>query len=408
MSEPASANPYVKPELAGWLDSAEGLPDVADLSESAEEQRARGQLRARLHRAFGLGGAAMPGLALAGGVALLGHASAEWAGVLVLGFEKSPLSAIGLAIVLGLAIRNAIGLPAVYDAGLKLCVRRLLRIGVALLGLRLSLAAAGAIGLAALPVVIAAIAAALLAVTWIARAVGLPSRLGLLIAVGTGICGNTAIIATAPVIDASEDETSYAVACVTLFGMLALLLYPPLAHALFAGDARQVGLFLGTAIHDTAQVAGAGLLYAQQYGAPEALSTATVTKLVRNLFMLAVIPLVALLHRRQGMGAGRRGASFTQLVPGFVFGFLALTFLRTLGDLGDRPFGVLSPEIWRAGVHAADLAAAWLLTFAMAAVGLGTSVTKLRVLGPRPFLVGIAAAVLVGCVSFATIRALGN
>ena len=134
--------------------------------------------------------------------------------------------------------------------------------------------------------------------TWVARALGLPSRLGLLIAVGTGICGNTAIVAIGPVIGAREDETSYAVGCVTLFGMLALLLYPSLAHALFGADARQVGLFLGTAIHDTAQVAGAGLLYAQQYGAPAALDVATVTKLVRNLFMLVVIPLAAWLHRR--------------------------------------------------------------------------------------------------------------
>jgi uncharacterized membrane protein YadS len=208
------------------------------------------------------------------------------------------------------------------------------------------------------------------------------------------------------VIDASENETSYAVACVTLFGMLALLLYPPLAHALFGGDARQAGLFLGTAIHDTAQVAGAGLLYAQQYGAPEALNAATVTKLVRNLFMLVVIPLVALLHRRQGKGARKSGTPFSQLVPGFVFVFLALTLLRTLGDLGQRPFGVLSPGVWSAGVHAADVVATWLLTVAMAAVGLGTSITKLRVLGPRPFVVGIAAALLVGCVSFAAIRAL--
>ncbi len=402
----SEVNPYLNPELARWLDSAEGLPDVADLAESSEEKRARGDLRARLHGMFGMAGAIVPGLALAGGVAVLGHASAEWLGVLVMGFEKSPLSAIGLAIVLGLAIRNAIGLPAIYDAGLRLCVRRLLRIGVALLGLRLSFAAAGALGLAALPIVLASIATALVAVTWIARALGLPSRLGLLIAVGTGICGNTAIVATAPVIDAREDETSYAVACVTLFGMLALLLYPPLAHALFAGNAREVGLFLGTAIHDTAQVAGAGLLYAQQYGAPEALSAATVTKLVRNLFMLAVIPLIAFLHRRQTGSGGKRGTPFSQLVPGFVFAFLALTVLRTLGDLGDRAFGVLPPEAWRALTHAADFAASWLLTLAMAAVGLGTSFRKLRVLGPRPFAVGIAAAVLVGCVSFATIRVL--
>ena len=405
MPERAPINPYTSPELTRWLDSAEGLPEVADVTESPAEERARGDLRARFHRWFALAGTVLPGLGLAASVAVLGHASAEWIGVLVLGFEKSPLSAIGVAIVLGLAIRNAIGLPGIYDAGLRLCVRRLLRVGVALLGLRLSLAAAGAIGLAALPIVVIAIAAALLSVTGLARLLGLPSRLGLLIAVGTGICGNTAIVAVGPVIGAREDETSYAVACVTLFGMLALLIYPPLAHFLFAGEARQVGLFLGTAIHDTAQVAGAGLLYSLQYAAPQALDVATVTKLVRNLFLLAVVPLAALLHRR-GRGGGLRSAPLSQLVPGFVLVFFALTLARTLGDLAERPFGFLTPEAWHAGLRAADFVAGWLLSFAMAAVGLGTSFTKLRVLGPRPFAVGIAAALLVGGVSYGAIRLL--
>jgi uncharacterized integral membrane protein (TIGR00698 family) len=226
-----------------------------------------------------------------------------------------------------------------------------------------------------------------------------------LIAVGTGICGNTAIVAVGPVIGAKDDETTYAVACVTLFGMLALLLYPPLAHALFSGDAVRVGFFLGTAIHDTAQVAGAGLLYALQYAAPQALDVATVTKLVRNLFLLAVIPLAALLGpRRSEAASARTRTPLSQLVPGFVLAFFALTLLRTLGDAGERAFGLLSPDAWRAVLSGADFAASWLLALAMAAVGLGTSVIKLRVLGLRPFAVGMAAALAVGAVSYAAIR----
>jgi uncharacterized integral membrane protein (TIGR00698 family) len=403
MSQNQRTNPYTNPEISRWLDSAEGLPDVADVGESPAEQRSRGRVRGRLHAAFASAGRVLPGVALAASVAVLGHASAAWIGVLVLGFERSPLSTVGVAVVLGLAIRNAIGLPAIYDAGLRVCVRTLLRLGVALLGLRLSFGAAGAIGLQALPIVIVAIACALLAVTAFARALRLPSRLGLLIAVGTGICGNTAIVAVAPVIGAKDDETAYAVACVTLFGMLALLLYPPLAHALFAGDAHRIGFFLGTAIHDTAQVAGAGLLYALQYAAPQVLDVATVTKLVRNLFLLAVIPLAALVA---GSGApARPRASFSQLVPGFVFAFFALTLLRTWGDADlERPLGVLSLGAWDGLLAGADFASSWLLAFALAAVGLGTSVVKLRVLGARPFAVGIAAALAVGGASYAAIR----
>ncbi len=405
-SAPQRGNPYENPELLRWLDSYEGLPDIADPGESAAEQRSRAGARA--YELFGLAGAVLPGVALAAGIAAVANAAADGIGRGLFGFERSPIPGVALAILLGLAIRNGLGLPIVYDAGLRLCVKRLLRVGVALLGIRLSLAAAGAIGVAALPIVVGAIAVALFVVTGLGRLLGLPSRLSLLIAVGTGICGNTAILATGPVIDADEDEMSYAVACVTIFGLLALLLYPPLAHLLFAGDAPRIGLFLGTAIHDTAQVAGAALLYAQHYGAPEALDVATVTKLVRNLFLLAVIPLVALLHRRQRPGgvSPLLRTPFLQLVPLFVLGFVAMTAVRTVGDLGERPFGLLAPESWRTIIDTASSVSSWCLALAMAAIGLGTSFAKLRVLGARPFGVGMIAAGLVGVASYVLVRAI--
>jgi uncharacterized integral membrane protein (TIGR00698 family) len=402
---PSRGNPYENPELLRWLDSYEGLPPILDPAESAEEVARREAWGERAHRLFGMAGTVLPGVALAGALALLGERLAEWLGTSALGFEKSPVSGILVAILLGLAIRHGIGLPAVYEAGLRLCVRRVLRVGVALLGIRLSLGAAGAIGLVAVPIVVGCIAAALVAVSWINRALGLPRRLGTLIAVGTAICGNTAIIATAPVIGAKDDETSYAVGCVTLFGLLALLVHPHVAHGLFGGDATLVGLFLGTAIHDTAQVAGAGLLYAQQYGEAAALDVATVTKLVRNLFMLGVIPLAAWLHHRGRAQPWRTHTPFSQIVPFFVFGFVAMTALRTLGDLGERPFGLLDAAAWQDWIATLSSGAHACLALAMAAVGLGTSFTKLRVLGVRPLAVGMAAALLVGLVGFVLIRA---
>jgi uncharacterized integral membrane protein (TIGR00698 family) len=230
--------------------------------------------------------------------------------------------------------------------------------------------------------------------------------LATLIAVGTAICGNTAIVATAPVIGADDDETSYAVGCITVFGLLTLLTYPFLSHAIFAGDATTAGLFLGTAIHDTAQVAGAGLLYLQQYGDSTALETATVTKLVRNLFMLAVIPGIALLHQRPGGNASRARVNWRQAVPGFVFAFVALTALRTVGDLGERPFGLLAPATWKAWLESASWLSSACLTIAMASVGLGTSLARLRSLGLRPLAAGLTIALLVGVVSFALISVL--
>ncbi len=108
----------------------------------------------------------------------------------------------------------------------------------------------------------------------------------------------TAIVATGPAIGAEEEEITYAVANITVFGLVAMFLYPYLAHSLFGHLPTVAGLFLGTSIHETAQVAGEGLIYSQIYGAPRVLDGATVAKLVRNVFMAVVIPLMSFLYHR--------------------------------------------------------------------------------------------------------------
>lgn len=409
---PAS-NPYLNPELSRFVGSMEGVPEWTDPAETPEERAQRSGWRLRGHSLLEMAGQLLPGLVLAFALALLAREVSVWLGSQVFGLEKSPVSPILLAILTGLLIRNTVGLPRVYELGLQLSLKRLLRVGVALLGIRLSLGSVGAIGLVALPVVACCIATALVLVTWISRLLGLPPRLGTLIAVGTAICGNTAIIATGPVIDADEDEISYAVGTITVFGLIALMTYPFLSHSIFEGNHQLAGLFLGTAIHDTAQVAGAGLLYLQQYGAPEALDTATVTKLLRNLFMVVVIPLMALYYHRSDSDrsdpdrAATKIPPLMQMVPFFVFGFLALVLVRTVGDLGDVPFaGALSAAAWEATIGGMSVISAWCLTVAMAAVGLGTNLRQLRTLGLKPVGVGLAAALTVGLVSALLIGAL--
>jgi uncharacterized integral membrane protein (TIGR00698 family) len=223
-------------------------------------------------------------------------------------------------------------------------------------------------------------------------------RLGTLIAVGTGICGATAIVATAPSIGASDEEVSYSVACVTLFGMLAMLTYPFAAHWIFDGDAFRAGLFLGTSVHETAQVAGSGLVYQQYFGDVHALDAATVTKLVRNLGMIIVIPLMAFLYHRRAAASAAPPAWYT-MVPLFVIGFAAMSLLRSIGDAGARPFGLLDPAQWKTIVGLVRTAAEYCLAVAMAAVGLGTSIGGLRQMGLGPLGVGLFSALLVGAVS---------
>jgi uncharacterized integral membrane protein (TIGR00698 family) len=407
-SPPAPLDLYNHPELWRWAGGMEGIPEWIGPAETFDERTNRAPWQARGNELFALLGALLPGLAIALGLAVIGRAGSHLIGVEWFGVERSPISPILLAIVLGLTVRNSIGLPSVYEAGVQICLKRILRVGVALLGIRLSLVAVGSIGLAALPIVIGCIASALLLVSWISRAVGLPRRLGTLIAVGTAICGNTAIVATAPIIGANENETSYAVGTITVFGLIALVTYPFLAHSIFGGNPDLAGFFLGTAIHDTAQVAGAGLLYAQQYAAPETLDTATVTKLVRNLFMIAVIPLMTILyHQGDSEQKTTQKPTLSQMIPLFVFGFVAMALLRTVGDLGDAPLaGLLTDAQWESCISFVTALSSWCLTIAMASVGLGTNLKRLRGLGLKPLAAGLAAALIVGAVAAGLIHIL--
>ena len=347
----------------------------------------------------------LPGLFLALVLAFAGQFLSDFIGKDLMGLPKSPISAIMMAIILGIIIRNTISLPASLQPGIRFGLVRVLRAGIVLLGIRLSLGEAGAIGLQALPVIIGAVAAALLIVTFLAKRMGLSGKLGTLIAVGTSICGATAIVATAPTIAAKDDEVSYAVACITLFGVVAMLLYPFAGHWIFDADAFKSGLFLGTAVHETSQVAGAGLVYQEYYNDPQALDVATVTKLVRNLGMLIIIPLMSILYHRNHSD-GTEAPKWYTMIPLFVIGFAFMSLLRTVGDLGEQPFGFLDPAQWKDIVGYTKKAAELFLAVAMASVGLGTSIKGLRDIGLKPLGAGLIAAVLVGGVSITLISLL--
>ena len=154
----------------------------------------------------------IPGLLLALVLAFAGQFLSEFIGIDLMGLPKSPISAIMMAIILGIVIRNTITLPLALQPGIRFGLVRVLRAGIVLLGIRLSLGEAGSIGLQALPVIIGAVAAALLIVTFLARRLGLSGKLGTLIAVGTSICGATAIVATAPTIAARDVDLPVPVA----------------------------------------------------------------------------------------------------------------------------------------------------------------------------------------------------
>ena len=360
----------------------------------------------------------LPGVITAFIVMLAGFWLADLIGQQILSAQgltgSSPVSGVPVAIVLGLLLRNTLPLPASLAPGLKFATTNILRAGIVLVGIRLSVFDVLKLGIAGLPVVLAAIATGMLFVTWFNRKLGLPPRLGTLIAAGTSICGVTAIVSTAPAIDADEREVAYAVANVVAFGLIGMLVYPYLAHSLLS-TSETIGLFLGTAVHDTSQVVGAALTYKQVYGDDVVLRVATVTKLTRNIFLAVVIPLLTWMHMRSSAAVGSGGVgAVTTLVPGFVAGFLGMAILRSIGDAtlssSGAAFGLLSAESWASVTK--DLGDFWasqvLLGTAMAAVGLSTNFAVFKGVGLKPFVVGMAGALVVGAVGMGMAILLGR
>ena len=357
----------------------------------------------------------LPGLLVAALLAWLSVWLSEFIGVSLMGLEKTPISAVMVAIVLGLVTGNLVILPTALKPGFTFSVKKILRLGIILLGIRLSIFDVVRLSALGVPIVMLCIVSALLFTTRLNKWLRLPERLGTLIAVGTAICGVTAIVAAGPAINAEDEEVAYAVAVITTFGILATLLYPYAAHLMCTGDAVRAGLFMGTAIHDTSQVTGAALVYADVFAAPRALDAATVTKLVRNVFMAAVIPLMAFYYARrmqdQGEFVGKK-TNVTKLLPLFIVGFLALAVVRSVGDAGvnagGQAFGLWDAVIWTS-IH--QLVKTWAVNFlvvALAGVGLSTSFRMIKGLGIKPFIVGMGAALMVGVVSFFTICLLGT
>jgi uncharacterized integral membrane protein (TIGR00698 family) len=353
----------------------------------------------------------LPGLF---GALLLAIASiwlSRFAGETLLGFDKTPISAVMLSILLGLLIGAAVPIPEVLKPGLGFAVVKVLRLGIILLGIRLTVFDVLQLGVYGVPIVLICIASALLLTSAINDRLRLPKRLGALIAVGTSICGVSAILATGPAIGAEDEEVAYAVAVITISGLLATLIYPYVANVIFAGQALKVGLWLGTSVHDTSQVVGAAKVYADVFAAPLALDTATVTKLVRNLLMVVVIPFMAFFFARGSRAEGKK-TTITRLLPLFVLGFLAMAVLRSLGDAmindGGQAYGLWAAAAWES-LHAATQALAEnLLVVALAGVGLSTNLRSFRGLGIKPFLAGLGAALIVGFVSLIAISLLGN
>ena len=321
----------------------------------------------------------------------------------IFGTPKSPISTVLIAILLGILMGNAFTPRPGMMVGLDFTQQYILKLGIIFLGIRLSFEEFIMFGSIAIPLIISCIVGVLILIKLLIKKVSISSKMSYLIAIGTSVCGATAIVATAPVIKAKKTEIAYAIANITLFGVIAMIIYPYFAEWYFNKDEVKAGLFLGTSIHETSQVAAAGLIYDQQFNSPETLNVATVTKLIRNTFLVIMIPLFAFLYNR-GEVKGEKYSIF-DIFPYFVLGFIGMILIR---NLGDQVFSNQNEnyQIWVNLIEYAKILATTFLTMAMAAVGISINLSELKSMGYKPFVVGFIAAITVGFISLIYIETL--
>ena len=346
-----------------------------------------------------------PGVGLALIFYLFSHGINNVLAIEIFGTEKSPISTVLIAIILGIIMGNAFTPRPGMMVGLDFTQQYILKLGIIFLGIRLSFEEFIKFGSIAIPLIIVCIIGVLILIKLLIKKVPISSKMSYLIAIGTSVCGATAIVATAPVINAKKTEIAYAIANITLFGVIAMIAYPYFAEWFFNEDKLKAGLFLGTSIHETSQVAAAGLIYDQQFNSPETLNVATVTKLIRNTFLVVMIPLFAFLYNRGEIK--KEKYSILGIFPYFVLGFIGMIIVR---NLGDQFFSIDNSYhfFWINLIEYLKILATTFLTMAMAAVGISINLTELKSMGYKPFIVGLIAAVTVGFISLIYIETLSK
>jgi uncharacterized integral membrane protein (TIGR00698 family) len=347
----------------------------------------------------------IPGVVLALVFCLFSQGINNVLAIEIFGTPKSPISTVLIAILLGILMGNAFTPRPGMMIGLDFTQQYILKLGIIFLGIRLSFSDFIKFGSIAIPLIIICILGVLILVKLLIKKVPISSKMSYLIAIGTSVCGATAIVATAPVINAKKSEVAYAIANITLFGVIAMLVYPYFAEWYFDNEALNAGLFLGTSIHETSQVAAAGLIYDQQFNSPETLNVATVTKLIRNTFLVILIPLFAFLYNRGELKG--QNYSILNIFPYFVLGFIGMIIVRNLGDQFFT-LGNSNHEIWIRTIGYLKTLATVFLTMAMAAVGISINLGELKSMGYKPFVVGLITAVTVGIISLIYIETLNK
>ncbi len=327
--------------------------------------------------------AILPGLLMASVVA----GSAYWLRELPGMTAFSPLI---LAILIGTAFHNFVGTPAIAKAGVAFSMRRLLRFGIILLGFQLTVSQIIEVGYRGFLVIAATLATTFIFTVQMGKLLGVERKLAQLIAAGTSICGASAVIAANTVTNGDDEDVAYAVACVTIFGSVAMFAYPLLPTLLHL-DPHAFGLWTGASVHEIAQVVAAAFQDGKAAG-----EFGTIAKLSRVMLLApTIIALGWLASRNTALRNSVSTTSSRPPMPWFVLGFIAVVGLNSLIPLP-------APD----KAHIAALTT-FLLSVALAAMGLETDIRKLTARGIRPALLGALAFLFIASFSLALIKLFG-
>lgn len=324
--------------------------------------------------------AVLPGLLLTAGVAGLAFELRSLPGVAML----SPMI---LATLIGMTLQNVFGTPAWAKPGVTFSLKRVLRLGIILLGLQLMASQVVQVGLAGVGVIAATLVATFVFTKWLGRVIGVDAKLAELIGAGTSICGASAVIATNTVTRGRDEDVAYAVACVTVFGSFSMLLFPLLPGLLHLSPAA-FGLWSGASIHEIAQVVAA----AYQDGA-QAGEVGTVAKLTRVMMLAPVVFTLGFMAVRRAAHASDKSASRTAPpIPWFVLGFIAMVIFNSVVTIPAEP------KAWIA------VATTFMLSMALAAMGIETDFRKLKAKGLKPMLLAAAAWIFISIFALALVK----
>ena len=323
-----------------------------------------------------------PGLVFVGVVTFVGF---------VIHWNFETISPLVASLVLGVLIGNIVSIPKIFVSGQKFAAKKVLRFGIVLLGTQLALKQVVDLGGRELIVVVGVVAVTFLGTLWLGPRLGVSKSLSLLIATGFSICGASAVAAMEGVVEADEEEVTYAIALVTLCGSLAIVLLPLLRNVLGLSDPQLFGSWVGASVHDVAQV-----IATSSTGGDTSVQAATVVKLSRVVLLAPLVACVSIWVRRSSSGliakAKKADNKRISVVPLFVIGFLVMIAVRTTGVI---------PDNWLTMLKTIEQ-----VCLASALVGLGSDVRVARLLkvGGRPLLLALISWIGIAVVSLIGVR----